>query len=106
MLIILHTMQATIDNTTIAESNSTIEIEGNPYFPLESIDDNILSESNTEYTCPWKGEAQYFDIEIEGRTYEDAAWSYPAPKDSAIDRVGDDFSNYIAFDTGDVDIES
>lgn len=97
-------MQASIDNTTIAESDNTIEIEGNHYFPPEDVKGQLLSKSETPYTCPWKGETQYFHISIGKQTFEDAAWSYPDPKDSAIDKVGDDFSDYVAFDVSQVDV--
>ncbi len=97
-------MQVTINNTTIAESDNTIEIEGNLYFPPEDVKQDLFSESDTPYTCPWKGEAQYFDITTDKDVHEDAAWSYPEPKESAIKKVGQGFSNYIAFDESQVDI--
>jgi uncharacterized protein (DUF427 family) len=98
-------MHAHINNTTIAESDNTIEIEGNQYFPPESVDKQYLEDSDTPYTCPWKGETQYFHITIDESTYEDAAWGYPDPKDGATDRVGSDFSGYVAFDADAVTVE-
>jgi uncharacterized protein (DUF427 family) len=90
-------MQAIINDTIITKSKNTVKIEGNAYFPSEDINTDMLEESDTPYTCPRKGKAQYFNIVVDGQTYEDAAWSYPQPKDSAIDTVGIDFSGYIAF---------
>lgn len=97
-------MQASINNTAIAESDNTVEIEGNPYFPPEDVQADKLQESDTPYTCPWKGDTQYFDVVIGGETYEDAAWSYPEPKESAVDKVGDDFGGYIAFDESQINV--
>jgi uncharacterized protein (DUF427 family) len=97
-------MQATINNTTIAESNNTVEIEGSHYFPPGDVKKQLLAESETPYTCPWKGDAQYFHVSTDEQTFEDAAWSYPNPKDSAIDKVGTDFSDYVAFDISQVDV--
>lgn len=98
-------MKASINNTTIAQSSETIEIEGNHYFPPESVNKEYLEDSDTPYTCPWKGETQYFNASVDGENYEDTAWSYPNPKDSAIDKVGSGFANYIAFDTDAVTVE-
>jgi uncharacterized protein (DUF427 family) len=98
-------MKAVIDKTTIAETNSHIEIEGNYYFPPEDVNSEMLAESDTSYTCPWKGEAQYFDIVIDGEAYGDAAWSYPNPKNSAIEKVGSDFADHIAFEKSQVNTQ-
>jgi|AntDeeMinimDraft_6_1070357.scaffolds.fasta_scaffold03303_4 uncharacterized protein (DUF427 family) len=89
---------AKINDTTIAESDDTIKIEGNEYFPPESLASDLFTDSQTAYHCPWKGDAQYFHVTIEGETYEDAAWSYPTPPAEAIEKVGEDFSDYAAFD--------
>ena len=98
-------MKAVIDKTTIAETSNHIEIEGNYYFPPEDVNSEMLTESDTSYTCPWKGAAQYFDIVIDGEVYEGGAWSYPNPKNSAIEKVGSDFADYIAFEKGRVNTQ-
>lgn len=76
-------MKATWNDTIIAESDDTIEIEGNQYFPKESIKEEFFKSSTTKTTCPWKGEASYFSIEVNGATNKDAAWYYPSPKEAA-----------------------
>lgn len=76
-------MKAVWKNKTIAESNDTIEVEGNQYFPPESVKKEFIKESDTHSTCPWKGEASYYHIQIDGDTNKDAAWYYPSPKDAA-----------------------
>ncbi|KAA9086589.1 DUF427 domain-containing protein [Microbacterium radiodurans] len=96
-------MRARLGEQIIAEADQDdlVRIEGNWYFPPKSIADGALSPSATPYTCPWKGDAQYFDVA--GRT--DLAWSYPTPYATAIERVGTDFSGYVAFDPS-VTVES
>lgn len=64
----------------------------------------VLEDSPTPYTCPWKGAAQYHDVVTESRVFRNAAWSYPRPKASAIQRVGTDFSGYVAFDADQVTV--
>jgi uncharacterized protein (DUF427 family) len=76
----------------IAESDETIEIEGNQYFPPNSVKSEYLRESTYHSTCPWKGEASYYDIEVEGEINKDAAWYYPEPKEAATY-----IKNYVAF---------
>ena len=92
-------MKAVIGDTVIAEAAEAdlIKIEGNWYFPPSSIVDGHLVESPTPYTCPWKGECQYFSVKVGDELLQDRAWSYPHPFPSAFDRVGADFSNYVAF---------
>jgi len=99
-------MKATIDGTVIAEAadDELIGIEGNEYFPPSSVVGASLSDSATPYTCPWKGAAQYHDLTTSSGTHHDAAWSYPHPKESAIERVGRDFSGYLAFDRDQVEV--
>lgn len=75
-------------------------IEGNHYFPPESIVDEYFQELDTHSTCPWKGEASYYHVIVDGEINEDAAWYYPDPKDGAAERVGEDFSDYVAFWNG------
>ena len=94
-------MKATINGSVIAEAPDAdvISIEGNSYFPPASLADSALAESPTTYTCPWKGPAQYWNVRTAQDNVADGAWSYPVLKDSAIERVGRDFSGYVAFDT-------
>ena len=81
----------------LAESGDTILIEGNQYFPPDSVRREFLTPSDTHTICPWKGEASYYNVVVGGETNHDAAWYYPVPKDGSIKRVGKDFSNYVAF---------
>ena len=92
-------MKAVWKDKVIAEADKTelIYIEGNWYFPPASVKKEFLKESDTPYTCPWKGVCQYFDVGEGDAWVKDAAWSYPEPKPSAIDTVKKDFANYIAF---------
>jgi len=90
-------MKAIWKGQIVAESDQTITIEGNHYFPKESVKNEFLSDSDQHSTCPWKGNASYFDIKVGDEVNEAGAWYYPAPKSTAIEIVGKDFSNYIAF---------
>jgi uncharacterized protein (DUF427 family) len=76
-------MKASWNGTTIAESGDTVVVEGNHYFPLESVDQTLLQPSTTHTTCPWKGMASYYDLVVDGATNKDAAWYYPEPKEAA-----------------------
>lgn len=76
-------MKAKWNNIIIAESNDTQLVEGNHYFPRNSINIEYYNESETHTTCGWKGEASYFDIIVDGEVNKDAAWYYPEPKDAA-----------------------
>lgn len=69
-------MRAIWKNTVIAQSDDVEEIDGNFYFPLDSIKKNYFIESSTKSSCPWKGQASYFHILIDGEVNEDAAWYY------------------------------
>jgi len=95
-------MKAMLGDTVIAEApdEEIIRIEGNAYFPPASIRRELFSESSTPYTCPWKGECQYYDVSVDGETVDDGAFSYPTPYPTAITRVGQDFSGYVAFWNG------
>lgn len=68
---------------TIADSDDTVVVEGNHYFPRASVRADVLRDSSTHSHCPWKGEASYHSLELGGQRSEDAAWYYPAPKDAA-----------------------
>jgi uncharacterized protein (DUF427 family) len=100
-------MRATIDGVLLAETRSEhiISMEGNRYFPPDSLTIGTLKDSATPYICPWKGQARYYSVETPHHEYLDAAWCYPDPKRSAIETVGHDFTGYVAFDTTRVDIE-
>jgi uncharacterized protein (DUF427 family) len=76
------------NGTVIAESDDTVVVEGNHYFPVESVNRGLLKDSSTHTTCPWKGEASYYSIEADGATNSDAAWYYPEPKPAARQITG------------------
>ena len=83
-------MRAIWNGKVIAESDDTVVVEGNHYFPRESVDDSVLLDSDTHTICPWKGEASYYSLSVDGETNRDAAWYYPRPKQAALtvtDRV-------------------
>ncbi|MFB6318987.1 DUF427 domain-containing protein [Saccharicrinis sp. FJH54] len=85
-------MKAIWNNQVIAESNKTVVVEGNHYFPMVAVNEEYLNETDTHTICPWKGTASYFDITINGKTNSDAAWTYKNPKDAASK-----IKNYVAF---------
>jgi len=76
-------MKAVWNGHVIAESDRTVVVENNHYFPPESVQTERLRESGRRSTCPWKGEAHYFDVVVDEDENKDAAWSYPAPKEAA-----------------------
>lgn len=92
-------MKAIWNNQTIAEAgkDQLIYIEDNWYFPPASVDQELLAPSDHHTTCHWKGEANYYDVVVDGQTNKDAAWYYPQPMDGSIERVRKDFTNYVAF---------
>ncbi len=67
----------------IAESEETVVVEGNHYFPPEAVNRDYLQESQTQTTCPWKGKASYYHVMVNGELNADAAWFYPDPKPKA-----------------------
>ncbi len=85
-------MKATWRGATLAESDDTIVIEGNHYFPIEAIRREHFRESSTHTTCPWKGEASYYDVVVEDEVNRDAAWYYAEPKPAA-----QEIANRVAF---------
>jgi uncharacterized protein (DUF427 family) len=85
-------MKAYSNDTLIADSDNTIQIEGNEYFPPESIKKEYFKESDHHTVCPWKGRANYYDLEIDGDTNNNAAWYYPDTLPKA-----EHFKNYVAF---------
>ena len=76
---------ATFNGKVIAESNDTIIVEGNHYFPLASLDKSVVTETDLHTRCHWKGTANYFTIEVDGAVAENAAWYYPEPLGGAED---------------------
>ena len=85
-------MKAIWNGKVIAESNETLALENNHYFPESSVNKECLESSDTHTICPWKGEASYYNIVVDGETNIDAAWYYSEPKPAAKD-----IQNYIAF---------
>ncbi len=69
----------------MAESNETVVVEGNHYFPSDSLRREHFSPSEKHTNCPWKGEASYYDVQVNGEMNRDAAWYYPEPKDAAAE---------------------
>ena len=95
-------MKAVWNNTVVAEApkEDLIRIEGNWYFPPDSTKKECFQASDHHTTCYWKGEASYFDVVANGKTNSFGAWYYPEPKAGSTERVGRDFSNYVAFWNG------
>ena len=85
-------MKATWNNTTLAESDDTVVVEGNHYFPASSLRREYFRDSATHTTCGWKGEASYYDVEVADQRNKDAAWYYPEPKDAAAN-----IKDHVAF---------
>jgi uncharacterized protein (DUF427 family) len=85
-------MKATWEDTVIAESDRTMVIEGNHYFPPNSIKREYFSPSETHSTCHWKGIASYYNVQVRGKSNTDAAWYYPEPKEAAKS-----IKDYVAF---------
>ena len=80
------------NNTVLAESDECVVVEGNQYFPPNSIKSDYFQDSNTHTTCGWKGVASYYNIVVDGQVNKDAAWYYPDTKQAANNIKG-----YIAF---------
>lgn len=76
-------MKALWNDTVIAESNDTVVVEGNHYFPADSLKADFFEESSHTSYCPWKGEASYKTLVVDGQKNTDAAWVYRAPKEKA-----------------------
>lgn len=76
-------MRAVWNGVVVAESDDTVVVEGNHYFPAGSVDASLLRASDTHTVCPWKGTASYWTLDVDGRTNPDAAWYYPEPKPEA-----------------------
>ncbi|MBE7469956.1 MAG: DUF427 domain-containing protein [Anaerolineales bacterium] len=80
------------NGVVLADSDKTVVVEGNHYFPPESINRHYFQASETHTVCPWKGVASYYDVAVEGQVNRNAAWYYPDPKPAANNIKG-----YIAF---------
>lgn len=80
------------NGVVLAESDATVMVEGNHYFPPESIDRSRFKPSSTHTTCSWKGVASYYTVAVDGAENVDAAWFYPAPKDAAAE-----IKDHVAF---------
>lgn len=85
-------MRATWNGAVLAESDDTIVVEGNHYFPPDSINWDFFSDSDTHTVCPWKGTASYKTVVVNDEHNVDAAWFYPEPKAAASEIAG-----YVAF---------
>jgi uncharacterized protein (DUF427 family) len=80
--------RATWNDALLAESDVTVVIEGNHYFPPDSVVGGVLVDSDTTTSCPWKGTAHYKDVVVDGDVNADAAWFYPEPKAAASEIAG------------------
>jgi len=78
-------VRALWNDTVIAESDATVVVEGNHYFPAGSVKTDLLVPSSTTTVCPWKGTASYYTLSVNGKENPDAAWTYPEPKDAAAE---------------------
>lgn len=76
-------VQARWNGAVIADSDDTVVVEGNHYFPRDAVDAGVLSDSATTSVCPWKGRAHYHHVTVDGQVNMDAAWYYPDPKEAA-----------------------
>jgi uncharacterized protein (DUF427 family) len=92
-------MRAIWKSEVIAESENTVVVEGNHYFPPESVNKEYLESSQTTTVCPWKGTAHYYGILVGGEENRDAAWYYPDPKEAAAE-----IKDHVAFWRG-VDVQ-
>lgn len=81
-------MKATWNGQVIAESDRTIVVEDSHYFPPDSVNREFLRESARRTTCPWKGEAHYYDVVVDEQQNRNAAWAYPQPKEAARNITG------------------
>ncbi len=87
--------KASWKGVTLAESDTHESVEGNVYFPPDTINKEYFRDSDTHSSCPWKGVASYYDIVVDGETNKAAAWYYPEPKEAASNIKG-----YVAFWNG------
>jgi len=85
-------MKAMWNGTVLAESDETIVVEGNHYFPPDALNKGFFKKSSQTSICPWKGKASYYDLSVGGQVNKGAAWYYPDPKEAA-----EEITNYVAF---------
>jgi uncharacterized protein (DUF427 family) len=85
-------MKAIWNGTVLADSQDTIELEGNQYFPPDSVNWDALVESSTTSVCSWKGQASYYSVDVNGQRLNDAVWTYREPLTAAAQ-----IANYVAF---------
>ena len=90
-------MKAVWNNKVIAESNETVYIEGNQYFPPESVNKEFLENSDLTTECHWKGTANYYNLVDGDNKAQNAAWYYSEPKEGSEEKVKHSFKNYVAF---------
>ena len=90
-------MKAIWNDKVVAESDDTVVVEGNHYFPQASLRREYFESSDQKSICPWKGEASYYSIVTKSTTLTDSVWSYEAPKEAVGQIAG-----YLAFYTGDL----
>lgn len=88
-------VRAVWNGQVLAESDQTVIVEGNHYFPPESVKREFFRESSRQTVCGWKGLASYYDVQVDGKVNRNAAWYYPEPKDAA-----QKISGYVAFWNG------
>lgn len=81
-------MKAVWNGAVIAESDDTVVVEGNHYFPREAVNDDVLRPSSRSTSCAWKGRASYYSIDVDGQVNQDAAWFYPDPLPGAESVAG------------------
>ncbi len=79
------TIRATWNGTVLAESDATVVVEGNHYFPAVDVKAEFFESSDTQTVCPWKGTASYRTVVVDGARNPDAAWYYPTPKEAAAE---------------------
>ncbi len=85
-------MRAVFNGTVIAESDDTVVVEGNHYFPPDSVKNEFFTPTDHSTVCPWKGTSSYYDVTVDGETASNAAWYYPEPKDAASE-----IKDHVAF---------
>lgn len=95
-------MKAVWNDTVIAEAakEDLLRIEGNWYFPPGSVKRQYFRDSDRHTTCPWKGEASYYDVVVDDKVNDFGAWYYHSPKEGSIERARGDFKDYVAFWNG------
>lgn len=81
-------MKAVWNDTVIAESNDIVTVEGNAYFPASSLDRSMITPSSHTSVCPWKGTAEYYSLNVGGKTNDNAVWYYAEPKAAAAEIKG------------------